>query len=397
MLDLYKNPALKYILFCSLYISEGLVVALTSLIIILYFTDKDISISTATLVGGIASIPWAIKFIFGPTIDFFGKYGRKFFIILGGITGTISISLLALIDPKTSIIPFTIFLFLGHSGVVLLDVTTDAWAIQSTKLTERGKVNAAMFTGLFAGTGFGGIIFAYIADYYNFEFVFITTSILIFISFVFALFVKERKIVIKRKLIKPLLIKEFSKANTQLISLLGFVFSMNFGMLRFVIPEFMTNVLSLGKTQTGILTSIYPISIVVGAIIGGTTADKYGRKIVLYITLIGLLISSGLLIIVNTWEKLAIIYAFIGLFTGASGYSAMQALTMDITNPKIGGAQYSFLASIANLGGIIVGMVSGSMVLLLGYNRYFLYTALTVGITLLILYFVKETYKHKGK
>ena len=391
MLDLSKQPLLKYALFGNLYFSEGLIFALTTVIIVLFFTEKDISISTTTLVGGISSVPWIMKFVFGPTIDFFGKYGRKIFIILGGIIGAISIFIVAFVDPKTTIIPFTALLFIGHSGVVLLDVSADAWAIQTTKTNERGKVNAAMYTGLFAGTAIGGILLAYIATYYGFEMVYITTSILIFLSIILALFVKEKKMVIQRKLIKPLLIKEFKKRNTQIVSLFIFFTGMNFGMLIFIIPEYMTNVLLLDKIQIGLLTSVYPISIVIGAIIGGIAADKWGRKKILYISLPGLLISSALLVTTDTWEKLVIIYAFIGILTGASSYSAMSALFMDITNPNIGGAQYSFLASIANFGNVSIAMISGSLVVFLGYNRFFLYTALTVAITLLILYFVQET------
>jgi MFS family permease len=397
MLDLSKRPSLKYILFGILYFSEGLIVALTSVVLVLFFTEIDISISTITLVGGIASVPWAIKFVFGPTIDFFGKYGRKNFIILGGIIGAISIFIVAFVDPKTSIIPFTAFLFLGHSGIVLLDVTVDAWAIQTTKINERGKVNAAMYTGLFAGTGIGGILLAFIATYYGFEMVFLTTSFLIFLSIILALFVKEKKIDIQRKLIKPLLIKEFKKRNTQIVALFVFVAAMNYGMLRFVIPEYMTNVLLLDKIQIGLLTAAYPISIVIGAVIGGIAADKWGRKKILYITLAGLLISSALLVTADTWEKLAIIYTAIGILTGASSFSAGAALLMDITNPKIGGAQYSFLASIANFGHVSIAMISGSLIIILGYNRFFFYTALTVGITLLILYFVKETHKKETR
>jgi MFS family permease len=129
------------------------------------------------------------------------------------------------------------------------------------------------------------------------------------------------------------------------------------------------------------------------AAIGGSVSDKYGRKKVIFASLAGLLISSGLLIIADTWEKLTIIYTVIGFLTGASIYSSMAALLMDITNPKIGGAQYSFLASIANFGEFGIGMISGALVILLGYQRYFLYTALIVGVALLVLYFVKETIK----
>ena len=57
MLELSKHPWLKYVLFGNLYFSEGLIFATTTVIIVLFFTEKDISISTTTLVGGIASAP----------------------------------------------------------------------------------------------------------------------------------------------------------------------------------------------------------------------------------------------------------------------------------------------------------------------------------------------------
>jgi PAT family beta-lactamase induction signal transducer AmpG len=397
MLDISKHPYLKYILFGNLYFAEGLIFALSTVVIVLYFTEKDISIATTTLVAGISALPWVLKFIFGPTVDFFGKYGRKFFIFVGGIIGIVSIFIVAFIDPSTSLIPFTIIFFIGHSGVVLLDVAADAWAIQISKTEERGKVNASMFIGLFGGTAIGGILLAYIATYYGFEMVFITTSLLIILSIILPLYTKEHRIKIERKKIKPLLIKEFKKRNTQIVALFDFVSALNFGMLMFVIPEYMTNVLLLDKLQIGLLNAAYPISIVIGASFGGAISDKIGRKKILFITLAGLLISAGMLVTADSWEKLAIIYTFIGILTGASTYSVTAALLMDITNPKVGGAQYSFLASIANFGEIGIGMISGALVVALGYQRYFLYIALTIGASIFVLYFVKETIvKKKG-
>jgi len=391
MLELTKHPSLKYFLFGSLYFAEGLIFALTTVIIVLFFTEKNISIEITTLVGGTAQAPWMLKFIFGPTIDFFGKYGRKIFCVIGGIVGTISILIVAFVDPKISVIPFTALLFIGHSGVVLLDVSADAWAIQTTNINARGKVNAAMYIGLFVGMALGGILFACIATFYGFEMVFITGGFLILSSIILALFVKENKISIKRKLIKTLLIKEFKKKNTLIILLFSTLVAMNFGMLLFVIPEYMRNVLLLDKIQTGLLAAINPISIVIGAVIGGYVSDKWGRKKILYVTLVALMISSAFLITTDTWEKLAIIYSIIGFLTGASLYSAAGALLWDVTNPKIGATQYSFLTSIANFGELGIAMVSGSILVFLGYNRFFLYTALIVGVSLLILYFVKET------
>ena len=288
---------------------------------------------------------------------------------------------------------FTILLFIGHAGVILLDVSADAWAIQTTKINERGKINAAMSIGIFSGIAIGGILLAFIATYINFEMVFITTAFLISFSVILPLYVKEDIIEIKRKIVAPQLIKEFKKKNTQIVILLIFVLGLNFGMLRFIIPEYITNVLLLDKIQTGSLTSVYYILIIIGAVIGGILADKMGRKRISYITLAGLLISLAFLVFADSWEKLGIIYGIIGFMTGASSYSAIAAIMMDITNPKIGAAQYSIMASIGNLGMIGISMISGSLIIILGYNRFFFFTALTVGISLLVLYFVKETHK----
>ena len=63
MLELSKHPFLKYILFGSLYFSEGIQFALVTVIIIVYFTTKDISISTATFVAGVAATPFTFKFV----------------------------------------------------------------------------------------------------------------------------------------------------------------------------------------------------------------------------------------------------------------------------------------------------------------------------------------------
>ena len=49
---------------------------------------------------------------------------------------------------------------------------------------------------------------------------------------------------------------------------------MNFGILLFIIPEYMMNVLKLDVAQIGLITSLFPIGIVIGATTGGVMAEK---------------------------------------------------------------------------------------------------------------------------
>ena len=243
---------------------------------------------------------------------------------------------------------------------------------------------------MFGGMAVGVILLSNIAKYYSYNMTFIVVGFIILLTVILPSIVKEDLIVKKRVKIRRLLVQEFKKKNTIIISIFGFLAAMNFGILLFIIPEYMMNVLKLDVAQIGIITSLFPIGVVIGAITGGVMADKWGRKKTLTIFLIGSMICSPLLITANTWMILAIIYPIIGFLQGGSTFSALMALFMDITNPEIGGTQFSILTSIANLGDYSIAIVSGSLLMILGYQRFFLYAAWIVGPALLVLFLVKE-------
>jgi MFS family permease len=284
-------------------------------------------------------------------------------------------------------------LFISHIAVILLDIAADAWAIQISEKEERGKISAAMTAGLFGGMAFGTSTLSYIAKNFSFNLAFITGGIITISTIILPMIIKENIIYKKRPKIMALIFFELKKKQTLLIAIFGLVTSMNFGLLLLIIPEYMMNVLRLDVAQSGLITSLFPIGTIIGASVGGVLADKWGRKKTLYIYLIPLIFISASLLYANSWQILAIIYPIIGFLQGGSAFAAMFSLFMDITNPKIGASQFSILTSIANFGDIGIAMISGSVLLMLGYHRFFLLAAWIVGPALLILYFIKEKAK----
>ena len=129
MIDISKRSFLKYPLFGSLYFSEGIGFSLQLVIIPVYLVEMGASIPVATLVAGIASVPWIVKFLWGGIVDYFVRFGRKRFILLGGLLAVFGLLLLAFIDPAVALIPFAVILFLTRIGTAFFDVSADAWAI----------------------------------------------------------------------------------------------------------------------------------------------------------------------------------------------------------------------------------------------------------------------------
>ena len=387
MIDISKKSWHKYFLFGSLYFSEGLQWSLTAVIIPIYLLDKGFSLPLATLVAGVGGAPWYLKFVFGPTTDYFYQFGRKPFIIVGGLLGAISLFVLIYIDPLSFLIPFTLFLFLSHLGIIYMDVSCDGWAIQISKEKERGKVNGAMWAGIFTGMAVGTSVIASIAQAYGYGMSFLAGGSIILVLMIYPFLVKEVKILKKRPKIASLLKQEFKKRTTQLIALFGLVSGICSGLILFVIPLYMKTILQMDVGQIGLVTTVYTINLGIGGLLGGALADRWGRKMVLFIFISASIVTAAL-IFVNTWQIFAVIYGVIGFF-GGGWIAASCALVMDITNPKIGATQYSILMSITNFGEEGIGTISGSLVVLLGFGRVFLFSAWICGPALLILYFIR--------
>jgi len=387
MIDISKKSWHKYFLFGSLYFSEGLQWSLTAVIIPIYLLDKGFSLPLATLVAGVGGAPWYLKFVFGPTTDYFYQFGRKPFIIVGGLLGAISLFVLIYIDPLSFLIPFALFLFLSHLGIIYMDVSCDGWAIQISKENERGKVNGAMWAGIFTGMAVGTSVIASIAQVYGYGMSFLAGGSIILVLMIYPFLVKEVKILKKRPKIASLLKEEFKKRTTQLIALFGIVSGIASGLILFVIPLYMKTILQMDVGQIGLVTTVYTITLGIGGLLGGALADRWGRKMVLFIFISASIVTAAL-IFANTWQIFAVIYGVIGFFSGG-WMAASCTLVMDITNPKIGATQYSILMSITNFGEEGIGTISGSLVVLLGFGRVFLFSAWMCGPALLILYFIR--------
>ena len=371
-----------------MYFTEGLFTAVGFVIVPIYFVESGLSISLATLVIGIALIPSTLKFFQGAIVDYFQKHGRKRFIILGGIIFASGFFIMGFFNPS-SLLPLFIFgLFISVIGFVFLDVSADAWAIETSTVQDRGKVNGAMFTGYYIGMAVGTATLGIIASSLGYHVAFFVVGIIVFFIILFPLLVKEK---IKRKKkphIPKIIFHEFKKPITQLVSIFAVFLIVNRGMLMVLVPLYMNLNLHIEIAQIGLITTVFPVTCALGSMFVGSLSDIWGRKTVLYLTVTGSIIFSALLIFSVNWITLAIIYGLIGFLQGGYATSGL-AMMMDITNPKVGATQFSIFASLGNAGMTIGETISGTLVTIIGFTGAFLYSAWFFGPALLILYFIR--------
>jgi PAT family beta-lactamase induction signal transducer AmpG len=388
MVNIDNSRGLKYFLFGNLYFSEGLMIAITTVATSLYLREKSVPIPVTTLIVGIVNIPWMLKFVWGPVIDYFIRFGRKTFIILGGILTVSCMFLVSLVDPSVSLLPFTILIFLSHVGIGFIDVSADAWAIDVSTDKDRGKINGSMFAGQYSAWALGAAVFPLIGSQYGYNLVYLTNAVLLLLILIFPFVVKETSKGKLKERIVSLVFKEFKKKTVLLVALFSPLVFMNEGIMSFVMPIYMRDSLGISDIQIGFISMILPVFLAVGSLFGGVVTDKIGRKSALYI-FIGLnIVFTASLIFADTWWKLSVIYGIIGFLMGGHS-TASCALFMDVTNPRIAATQYGIFTGIANVGLNGSGMVTGSLIVGLGFARTFLYAAWVFGPALLVLYLIK--------
>jgi MFS family permease len=388
MIDISQKSWLKYFLFSSLYFAFGLNCVFLSLILPLYFLDQNITPTVITIVIGIMVMPMYTKFIWGSIVDYFIRFGRKPFIITGGVLTVVSLFLLSFLNPGNALVAFVLIGLVGWIGIGFLTISLDALVISTTIEKERGKINGAMFAAQNGGLAGGAILLPFIAKTYGYPMVFFIAGCIILPIVLFPFILHEKKVVKQTQKVGVLLVQEFKKKTIVVIAIFGMLVMMSSGMILLIAPIWMDRGLHLDITQIGLVTMVFTIAIALGSIIGGVLADTWGRKTTLYILLFSSVVFTVLLIFSSSWEYFTVIYGIIGFLQG--GYtSAVCAMFMDVTDPRIGATQYSVFISLFNFGIFIAMTISGPLYDVLDISRVFLYSAWVFGPALLFLYFIR--------
>ncbi|RLL43843.1 MFS transporter [Oceanobacillus piezotolerans] len=238
-------------------------------------------------------------------------------------------------------------------------------------------------------TAVGPALSLFIIVNFNFNILFIVTTLIGFIALFCSLFINYEKngepdhklsnIKVKRKLTE--IMYEKTALPTALVTVFIYV---AMGATMTFIP---TYALSLGIEDIGIYFIVYSFALFFTRIAGGKLADKYGSSLVIIPGLIMIVLSFVVLAYATSLSAFIISAILYGLGLGSVD-PTLNAVMIRLCPPDRRGAGNSTFFTAKDLGGGFGAVIFGFISLSQGFRFVFLYCALSVIIAMIAYHFI---------
>ena len=388
-----QSKTLRFTMFALLYFTQGTILGYFASLNALYLLGNGLDMGKVGIFSSIALIPFVIKILFGFISDRFNllKLGhRKPYIFIGLLVQFACLLLVANINPGKSYWTFVGLAFLLQLGMAFYDTCTDGLALDITPEHERGILQGFMVGGRSVGVIAAASLAGYIAQHFSWPTVFYFLAVLTLIPIPFLFFIHEKERTPGMRFNWGAF-KAFKNGQVLAAAGVGLViFLVIVGANQIVNPAF-TQKLGIDLTTAGLVTTVWGIGCVAGALLGGKVMDRLGNKKALLLSLATVVPAMILLAVTNSIVLMWIVAVFFGIAYGLS-QAIYFALAMKYTVPAIAASMFSILMAVTNVGqGIGLG-VGGAIAKAAG----FLLTFLVFGaVMLLILPFFPVLFRRK--
>ena len=395
-MNLLSSKTGRIFLVTAFYLTEGAPIGFIWWAMPTLLRKENVSIDSITSLIAILVLPWIFKFVWAPLIDSLRneKRGYRFWIFISQFLMGAALLPLIFIPPQNNFFIWGIFLFIHSFAAASQDVSIDAMVINVIAKHERGKLNGFMNAGMLIGRSiFGGgtLIVAYAL---GLEYMILLLIAIIFSTILLLLLVKEPDSVSKSEnqfeIFKNNFILSFRKKNTWLAILFALTSASAFEAAGGLAGPFLTD-LNINQETIGIFFALpVVLAMFIGGLIGGYVSDKIDRKKAVGVFLTGFVAA---ILFVSTYNyfntsidgtevliAFTVMFFFVGLFTASS-----YALFMDLTNPKIGGTQFSTYMAATNGCEAWSVWIAGTIITGYGYSPAFIFACVVSLLSLFVL------------
>jgi len=364
---------------CALYVAQGIPWGFITVTFVTFLADEGVSAGDIAMLLTLGTLPWSIKFLWGPVIDRYQRpeFGRRRPWILLAQTGMVLmlIAMLFVPDPATNV-RWMAYMFLVYNiFTALQDVSTDALAVDVLPAHEVERVNSYMFTAKSAGGIIGGAGLGTIIGITGIKGALLLQVPILIVIMLVPLFMTERpgekrfpwdeggaetEVNSAPNADFATILANVKTAMSLRSAKLGVVVSLTKSLAFFLIPilpllfvrELDWSVERFNATKGGLILLVT----MAGYIVGGQLGKMYGGKTVIVWAAAGTATISVLWGLTsawwsNTWLLMGIwcVHTFVFHMVAINTYSLM----MRVTWGEVGGTQYTGYMAMMNLSAII--------------------------------------------
>jgi MFS transporter, PAT family, beta-lactamase induction signal transducer AmpG len=384
--SLSENAFLRYFNFIALYFAQGVPEGMLFYGIPAWMAMNG---KTPGEIAGFAiacGLPWSFKFMVAPLMDRYTylPMGRKRpWVILGQIGLIVSCINLAYVpDPLNNLDQFMIAGFIVSFFGAFQDVATDGMAVDIIPMNQQARANGLMWGSKIVAISTTLALGTWILNEYNFTISILMLAVMISIIMLVPLFLKERqgeKIVPwtsgsaspeTKKLqltnwatIFKSLYRVFSLRNSLILALMLFIEQGAHNYIATLLPIF--TVKELGWTNTD-YSQFYATATLIGGLggmlIGGFLIDKFGKKSMLNIYFICMVLSTTAFAFLKPyWASTTFIYGYMILYNVLYTFSCIGifSIAMQCCWKKVSASQFTLYMTSANLGRIAMAALIG--------------------------------------
>jgi PAT family beta-lactamase induction signal transducer AmpG len=380
-------------------VCSGMPIVLISGTLQAWLTTLKIDLTTLGIFAFI-SLPYSIKFAWAPILDrplFLALEKRKSWMFLTQAAVILSITAMAYSNPSISPIIFTCFALLVAFWGANLDSAVDAYKTSVFDKKEIATGATVSYLAYRLGVIFASSSSLTLADQYSWKTSYLFIAAILAVGALNSWFAPKPKQIScppnwEAKTSKV----SFRDAIKEVLTRKGVV-----GIILFILTYKMNEafvsamstpfILHLGFSQTELATAIGTVSlagIIASALFGGFLLNKWGTQKSLWIfSLLQALSELSFLYLIHVGHSFLTLSTILGFetFFSSMGYMAFTSFLMSFCHPRYTATQYATVMSLLAITRISLGMASGFLATLLGWNTYFLLSFLFVIPSLLLI------------
>jgi PAT family beta-lactamase induction signal transducer AmpG len=383
---LSENAFLRYFNFIALYFAQGIPEGMLFYGIPAWMAMNGKSAGEIASFAVACGLPWSFKFIIAPMMDRYTilSMGRKRpWVIFGQLGLMTSFIVMAFIpDPLNNLNTLMIAGFTVSFFGAFQDVATDSMAVDIIPVNEQARTNGLMWGSKIIGVSASLSLGSWLLNQYNFTVSIAILSVIVGFIMLVPIFIRERpgekmmpwstgvaslenkKLQLTNwKTIFKSLYSVFSLRNSLLLATMAFLTTGAYNYMDVILPIF--TVKELGWTDldySQLFASATLIGGISGLLIGGIMIDKFGKKRMLNIYFMLLVVFTiGLVLLKSYWANTSFIYGFMLLYSIMNVFATIGifAIAMQCCWKKVSASQFTLYMTISNIGRIALASLIG--------------------------------------